>query len=216
MGSEYLPYNTHRKHRYYSEDHPPTASQRRRLQRLRRIRAANQRDAAFGKINWAAYEHRQLWDMINTADLAAMGGTAHRWAQLALDVDSATAEVHKTVQKLLLSWRGGSAVRAAESASNLTAWAAGASSSMRQVGEGLDTYTSAVVEARHQMPEPVYYSAERQFREGYDVNASGPDAALLADQLLDDHLPTKQEATKAKAEAVRVMERYESASKGVH
>ena len=44
----------------------------------------------------------------------------------------------------------------------------------------------------------------------------GPSAAILADQLLDDNQPTERQAAKAKAEAVRVMERYESESKGVH
>jgi hypothetical protein len=214
--SDNLPYNPHRKHRYYSQDHPETAKQRRQNRRIRRIRAANNQDSAFGKINWEAYEHRQLYDMLATADPGTMGSAAHRWAQLALSSDSTTAEVHKTVQKLLLSWRGESAVRAADSASKLTRWAAEASTTMRGVGDGLDNYTSAVVEARKRMPEPVYYSAERHFRQGYDVKASGPDAAILADQLLDDHLPTRREADRAKAEAVRVMEQYESASKGVH
>src|SRR6187399_318840 len=194
MSSEYIPYNTHRKHRYYSQDHPQTAKQRRAVARRHRIQAANRQDKSFGKINWESYEHRELWDMLHTADPAAMGGAAHRWAQLALNADSATADVHKTVQKLLLSWRGESAVQAADSASKLTRWAAEASSTMRGVGDGLDTYTSAVVEARIRMPEPIYYSAERHFREGYDVKASGPDAAILADQLLDDHQPSHREA----------------------
>lgn len=215
--SEKLPYDTHRKHRYYTQDHPLTAAQRQRVRRLDRARSANDRDASFGKINWAAYDHQQLWDMIHSSDPAAMGTAAHRWAQLAVGVDSTTSEVHKTVQKLLLSWRGPSAVRAAESASKLTAWGAGASATMRDVGEGLDSYTNALLEARDTMPEPVYYSDVRHFREGYDVKASsGPSAAILVDQLLDDHLPTKQEETTAKAKAVRVMERYESTSKQVH
>ncbi|GLY66465.1 WXG100 family type VII secretion target [Amycolatopsis taiwanensis] len=215
--SEKLPYNTHRKHRYYTQDHPLTAKQQRRVRRLRRIRASNARDASFGKINWAAYEHQQLWDMVQSSDPAAMGTAAHRWAQLAVGVDSATGDVHKTVQKLLMSWRGPSAVQAAQSASKLTAWGAGASGTMRDVGEGLDSYTSALLEARNNLPKPVYYSDVVHFREGYDVKASsGPSGAILADQLLDDHLPTKREASTAKAEAVRVMERYEAASKHVH
>lgn len=215
--SEKLPYNTHRKHRYYTQDHPLTAKQQRRVRRLRRVRTNNARDASFGKINWEAYEHQQLWDMVHSSDPATMGTSAHRWAQLAVGVDSATGEVHKTVQKLLLSWRGPSAAQAAGSASKLTAWGAGASGTMRDVGEGLDTYTSALLDARNTLPEPVYYSDVQHFREGYDVKASsGPSAAILADQLLDDHLPSKREASTAKAEAVRVMEKYEAASKHVH
>jgi hypothetical protein len=87
---------------------------------------------------------------------------------------------------------------------------------MHQVGVGLDSYTSAVVDARNHMPEPVYATADRYFREGYDVKAdSGPSAAVLAEQLLDDHMPSQRQAQQAKAEAVRVMDRYEKASKGV-
>lgn len=214
---ERLPYEKHRKHKYYSQDHPLTAAQQRRVRRARQIQVVNRQDKAFGKINWAAYEHTQLYDMIMTADPAGMGSAAHSWAQLAYNVDSATSAVHKTVQKLLLSWRGGAAGGAAQSASKLTSWGSGASETMREVGDKLDHYTTAVTTARNKMPEPVFYSAENQFRDGYDVSAaSGPSGAAMIDQLLDDHLPARQNANRAKTEAVRVMETYESASKGVH
>ncbi|MBB4684507.1 PPE domain-containing protein [Amycolatopsis jiangsuensis] len=212
-----LPYEKHRKHRYYREDHPQTAAHKRRVRRARRTQTKNRKDTAFGKINWDAYSHRQLYDMIMTADPAGMGSAAHQWAELALNVDSATSAVHKTVQKLLLSWRGGAAGGAAQSATKLTSWGAGASGTMRQVGDDLDHYTTAVTTARNKMPEPVFYSAENQFRDGYDVKAaSGPSGAVMVDQLLDDHLPAKKKASSAKTEAVRVMEHYETTSKGVH
>lgn len=76
--SGYLPYDTHRKHRYYSQDHPETARQRRPDRRIRRIQAANAQDRTFGKINWEAYGHPQLYDMLTTADPAAMGNAARR------------------------------------------------------------------------------------------------------------------------------------------
>ncbi|PKV95705.1 PPE family protein [Amycolatopsis echigonensis] len=216
-GYERLPYEKHRKHRLWSEDHPPTAAQRRVLRRTKLAQRANMKDASFGKINWNAWAHTTLYDMIMTADPVAMGASAHQWGKLAYDVDSATSAVHKTVQKLLLSWRGGAAGNAAQSASKLTSWGAGASETMRTVGDKLDHYTSAVETAKHKMPEPVFYAAENQFRDGYDVNAaSGPSGAVMVDQLLDDHLPAKRAASHAKAEAVRVMEGYEASSKGVH
>ncbi|WP_033292610.1 WXG100 family type VII secretion target [Amycolatopsis jejuensis] len=216
-GYERLPYEEHRKHRLWSEDHPLTPAQRRRVHRTQLMQRANMRDESFGKINWNAWAHTTLYDMIMTADPAEMGSSAHRWAKLALDVDTSTAAVHKTVQKLLLSWRGGAAGNAAQSASKLTSWGAGASETMRTVGDRLDHYTSAVETARHKMPEPVFYVAENQFRDGYDLNAAaGPSGAVMVDQLLDDHLPAKRNAAQAKAEAVRVMEGYESTSKGVH
>ncbi len=216
-GYERLPYEKHRKHRLWSEDHPPTAAQRRVLRRTKLAQRANMKDTSFGKINWNAWAHTTLYDMIMTADPVAMGASAHQWGKLAYDVDSATSAVHKTVQKLLLSWRGGAAGNAAQSASKLTSWGAGASETMRTVGDKLDHYTSAVETAKHKMPEPVFYTAENQFRDGYDLNAaSGPSGAVMVDQLLDDHLPAKRAASHAKAEAVRVMEGYETSSKGVH
>ncbi|GAB3392196.1 PPE domain-containing protein [Amycolatopsis echigonensis] len=216
-GYERLPYEKHRKHRLWSEDHPPTAAQRRVLRRTKLAQRANLTDASVGKINWNAWAHTTLYDMIMTADPVAMGASAHQWGELAYGVDSATAAVHKTVQKLLLSWRGGAAGNAAQSASKLTSWGAGASETMRSVGDKLDHYTTAVETAKHKMPEPVFYAAENQFRDGYDVNAaSGPSGAVMVDQLLDDHLPAKRAASHAKAEAVRVMEGYEASSKGVH
>ncbi|MBN9740024.1 hypothetical protein DMP23_02730 [Amycolatopsis sp. A1MSW2902] len=216
-GYERLPYEKHRKRRLWSEDHPPTAAQRRVLRRTKLAQRANMKDTSFGKINWNAWAHTTLYDMIMTADPVAMGASAHQWGKLAYDVDSATSAVHKTVQKLLLSWRGGAAGNAAQSASKLTSWGAGASETMRTVGDKLDHYTSAVETAKHKMPEPVFYTAENQFRDGYDLNAaSGPSGAVMVDQLLDDHLPAKRAASHAKAEAVRVMEGYETSSKGVH
>jgi hypothetical protein len=206
-----------RKHRFRSDDHETTARERRKKRRVRKQRRANLRDEAFGKINWDAYRHDQLWDMIKSAEPPKLGEQAYHWAKLAADIDTTTSDVRTLTQRLLLSWKGPSAVKAAGSVSALIGWAATAGKNARQVGDGLDAYTSAIGEAQRKMPEPVHYYAERWFREGYDVKAlDGPNGAYLLDDLLDDHLPKKQEAERAKAEAVHVMEQYEAASKGVH
>ncbi|MGA6164656.1 PPE domain-containing protein [Amycolatopsis magusensis] len=213
-----MEYNEHRKKRYRSEGREPTARQRARDRKVRRRRQRNWRqDDVFAPVNWQVYEHRQLWDMIKSAEPGSLGEVAHDWGRVAKNVDQATEDIRRTVQKLMYSWRGPSAAKAAESVSALTTWAARVSGQAHQVGGGLDAYTSAIVEAQHKMPEPVHYHAERWFRHGYDVKAlDGPQGLYMMDLLLDDHLPTKKEATEAKAEAVRVMKQYESASKGVH
>jgi hypothetical protein len=209
--------DTPRRHRFHSDDHTPTDKETRREKLVTRQRQANNRDEAFGKINWAAYRHDQLWDMIKSAEPSKLGEQAYRWGRLAEGVDTTTADVRTVVQRLLLSWKGPSAVKAAESVSALTKWGADAGINAREVGDGLDAYTSAIGEAQRSMPEPVHYYAERWFREGYDVKAlDGPNGAYMMDDLLDDHLPKKAEADKAKNEAIRVMEQYEAASKTVH
>ncbi|WP_370962350.1 PPE domain-containing protein [Amycolatopsis sp. cg9] len=201
---------------FHSSHHRPTAREKAKARRVRREKAVNGREASFGKIHWDSYAHRELWDMVQSADPPKLGEQAHRWAELAKGVDAETGEVHKLVQDLLLSWRGPSAVRAADSVGRLTQWASTASSNARDVGDGLDAYTSAIGEARRNMPEPVHYWAEKWFREGYAVKRlDGPEGAYMLDDLLDDKQPTKKQADDAKAEAVRVMEQYESASHDV-
>lgn len=198
---------------YHSELRGYTSAQRKTNGKRVRQREANREPENFGKINWRAYQHRQLWDMVKSANTGQMATRTYEWQRLSADVDQATADVRKVVQTLVLSWKGPSAVAGAASASRLTEWAADASQRAYQVGTGLDTYTAAVDEAARAMPEPVHVDAEKWFRDGYDVTAlDGPQGAYMLDQLLDDHKPTKQEQQEAMDRAVRVMEQYESAS----
>ncbi|GAA1351346.1 hypothetical protein GCM10009660_48980 [Catellatospora bangladeshensis] len=208
---------TGRRHRLHSEEHPPTARRRRAARRVANRRKANRRLENFGRINWDLYEHRALWDMVHSADVGRMGQRTHDWQVLAREVDEATRRVHGLVDRLVDSWRGPSSVAAAASVTRLTQWAADASERAYRVGSGLDAYTSAVQEAARRMPEPVHPTAEKWFRDGYDVTTlDGPQGAYMLDQLLDEHMPSKQEQRRAKAEAVRVMREYEDASRSVH
>jgi hypothetical protein len=205
-----------RKGGYWSDFHDRSPGTRRRNRKRVKQRRANREPENFGKINWRAYTHRQLWDMVKSADAAQMATRTYEWQRLAADVDQATADVQKIVQNLVLSWRGPSAVVAAASASELTKWAAQSSQRAFQVGDGLDGYTSAVQEAARAIPEPVHPDAEKWFRAGYDVTTlDGPQGAYMLKQLLDDHLPDKREQQEAMDRAVRVMEQYEAASHGI-
>jgi hypothetical protein len=207
---------TERKGGYWSDFHDYSPATRRRNEKRLKQRRANRQPENFGKINWRAYTHRQLWDMVKSADAAQMATRAYEWQRLAADVDQATADVQKIVQGLALSWRGPSAVAAAESVSELTKWGTQSSQRAFQVGDGLDGYTSVVTEAARAMPEPVHPDAEKWFREGYDVTTlDGPQGAYMLKQLLDDHLPSKREQQEAMDRAVRVMEQYEAAAGGI-
>ncbi|MET8995789.1 PPE domain-containing protein [Amycolatopsis sp. NPDC004169] len=198
---------------FHSTHHAPTARQRAKARRVRREKAVNDREATFGRINWDSYEHRELWDMVQSAVPAKLDQHAAWWKEVAAGVSAATDEVSALVGKLKESWQGPSADQAVASVDRLTGWAATVGENAHRVGSGLDEYTSVVSEARHRMPEPVHYWAERWFRQGYAVKRlDGPEGTYMLDQLLDDKLPTKKEAADAKAAAVRVMEQYESAS----
>ncbi|MFG1647860.1 PPE domain-containing protein [Amycolatopsis sp. NPDC049252] len=201
---------------FHSTHHEPTKREKAKARRVRREKAVNNREDTFGRINWDSYDHRELWDMVQSAEPRKLGEQAYRWAELAQGVGNSTDDVHAVVQKLLLSWRGPSAAQAADSVQRLTGWATTAGENARYIGDGLDTYTAAIGEAQKKMPEPVHYWAERWFKEGYAVKRlDGPEGTYMLDELLDDKLPTKKQADDAKAEAVRVMEQYEGASHDV-
>ncbi|MEV4315335.1 PPE domain-containing protein [Actinocrispum sp. NPDC049592] len=174
-------------------------------------------DDVFATINWRVYEHRELWDMIQSATPGQLGGMADRWKVVSDGVGSATSAVRKIVERLGQSWRGPSAAEATASVSALANWASGASERAQSVGQGLHIYTTAVERAKHTMPEPVHYYAERWFREGYNVTTlDGPNGLYMLKALLDDHLPTKHEAKEAQEKAILVMKEYEATSRGVH
>lgn len=189
-----------------------------RDRRIRKGRKQNWRDDdIFATINWRVYDHRQLWDMIMSAQPAQLGAVAAGWRAVGHGVGVATDDVNKIVRRLRDSWRGPSAAQAATSVSALVDWADGASQTAHSVGQGLEAYSSAVERARNKMPEPVHYYAEQAFKDGYNVKTlDGPNGVYLVDALMDDHMPTKREARDAKEEAILVMKEYEATSRGVH
>ncbi|MFJ6675606.1 PPE domain-containing protein [Actinosynnema sp. NPDC091369] len=205
-----------RKGGFWSDFHDYSPAHRRQHEKRVKLRRENRKPENFGKINWRAYTHRQLWDMVKSADAAQMATRTYEWKRLAEDIDQATADVRKIVQSLTLSWRGPSAVAASESVTRLTRWGSDASDRAFLVGGGLDGYTTAVAEAAQAIPEPVHPDAEKWFAQGYDVTAlDGPQGSYMLDQLLDDHRPSKQEQREAMDRAVRVMEQYEAAAHGI-
>ncbi|SDP31772.1 PPE domain-containing protein [Lentzea jiangxiensis] len=201
---------------YYSEEHKPTARQIRREKRLRAQRRRNLREDAFdsGTIRWEAYTHQQMWDMVHAADVPGMSVRSAQWQELAPQLRDTSRSVQNIVGKLMSSWRGPSAELATQAASALTSWGETVADSSERVARGLETYTTVLQETKRRMPEPVHYWAERRLREGYDVKVpDGPQGANLLDQLIDDHTPSKAEARDAKAQAVAVMQVYESESR---
>lgn len=177
----------------------------------------NREAGRFGKVNWDAYQHDQLYDMIMKADLGAMGARASQWQSLAARIEGTTAEVQRAMERVMGAWEGQAAVSSAESNSRLMRWAGDASQTAGSIAQGMATYTQAVERAQKYMPEPSFATAERNFRDGYTVTGTGgPSTAVLLNQLLSDGMVSHQEARARKAEAVQVMETYEAQSKDVH
>lgn len=210
-------YNSDRFNETWREKHGWTKRARAKADKTKKVRQRNREPERFGKVNWDAYQHDQLYDMIWKADLGAMSAKAGKWIELAGKIEATTSEVQRVMERVMGAWRGQAAVQSAESNTRLMRWAGEASQTASTIAEGMSTYTDAVDRAQRQMPEPGFSTAERNFREGYTVTGTGgPSTAILLRELLSDGMVSHEEARSRKAEAVRVMNTYEVQSKDVH
>ncbi|WP_460392542.1 PPE domain-containing protein, partial [Actinophytocola sediminis] len=210
-------YDRDRRRETWHEAHPRSERAQRRADKRGRERARNRSARRFGKINWDAYQHEQLYDMIMRANPVTMYARAGQWQALAGRIEGTTGRVQQVVERLMTSWQGQAAVDAAAANTRLMHWAGTASHTAGRIAEGLANYTEAVETARRRMPDPAFASAERNFRDGYTVTLTGgPSDAVFLRELLTDGLVSHERARARKAEAVAVMESYEAHSRQVH
>jgi PPE family len=210
-------YDHDRLNQTWREAHGWTERARDAARKLTTKRVDNRKPANFGKVNWDAYQHDQLYDMIMKSDPGAMFTRAGQWESLAAKIESTTGQVQQAMERVLGAWHGQAAVSSAESNSRLMRWAGDASQTAGKIAQGMATYTEAVERARKYMPEPAFSTAEHNFRNGYTVvGTGGPSTAILLKQLTSDGIVPFEEARARKAEAVQVMETYEAQSKDVH
>ena len=210
-------YSRDRRHETWREVHGWSKRAKDRRDDLRKKRKRNREPGRFGKVNWDAYQHDQLFDMIHRANVGDMSSRASQWSTLAGKIEATTGDVQKVMERLMGAWRGEAAVSSAQSNTRLMQWAGTASQTASKIANGMSTYTDAVGEAQSRMPDPAFATAERNFRDGYTVTSTGgPSTAILLKQLLSDGMVSHEEARARKAEAVQVMESYEAQSKDVH
>jgi uncharacterized protein YukE len=210
-------YNKHRLHKTWGEKHNLTHEQRRERAANTTHKHKNRLPGHFGKANWNAYQHYELYNMIMKADPRQMYERAEAWKTLSGDIESTTTQVQKVMEQAMTGWQGQAAVNAGTSTSRLMQWAGEASHTAGTVAANMSDYTDAVASAQRRMPDPAFTTAEQRFRDGYTVmTTGGPADAVFLKQLTTDGMVGHQEAHERKAEAVAVMEEYESHSKNVH
>jgi uncharacterized protein YukE len=210
-------YDPDRMRKTWREKHGLSDEAKERRDKRRDSQKRNRKVALEGKINWDSYQHDQLYDMIMSARPQAMEKQSNNWRELAKAIEKTTDDVQTELKKLMESWHGTAAVSASGATTRLMQWAGEASHTATRIAAGIAQYTDAVSHAQHRMPEPGFADAERNFRNGYTVvGTGGPSTAVLLQQLVSDQLVSHKEAADRKAEAVEVMNNYESSSKQVH
>ncbi len=210
-------YDRDRRNQTWREVHGWSERARKRRDALRKKRKRNREPGRFGKVNWEAYQHDQLYDMIHRANVGEMANRAGQWSSLAAKIEATTGDVQRVMERVMAAWHGQAAVNSAASNSRLMQWAGTASQTASRIAQGMSSYAEAVDRAQSRMPEPGFATAERNFRDGYTVvGTGGPSTAVLLKELLSDGMVSHEEARSRKAEAVQVMEAYEAQSKDVH
>ena len=210
-------YNPDRLRKTHGEVHRPDRDDVKRSDRRKDTKRKNRMPEHFGKANWEAYQHYELYNMIMKADTRQMYERAQHWKTLADEIETTTTEVQKVVEQVMTSWQGQAAVNAGSATTRLMQWAGTASHTAGTVAENMSTYSDTVATAQRRMPPPGFATAERRFRDGYTVmTTGGPADAVFLKQLVSDGMVGHEQARARKAEAVNVMESYEQDSRVVH
>jgi len=210
-------YDRDRRHQTWGEVHPPDKDAREASGKRTRQKQRNRMPGHFGKANWEAYQHYELYNMIMKAEPRQMYDRAQQWKKLADEIETTTADVQSVVEQVMTTWQGQAAVNAGSSTTRLMQWAGTASHTAGTVAASLSSYSDAVADAQRNMPPPAFATAERNFRDGYTVmTTGGPADAVMLKQLTTDAMVSHEQARARKSEAVAVMESYEAQSKSVH
>lgn len=210
-------YNRDRLNKTWGEKHKLSHDQRVTMAKHREQKRRNRRPGQFGKANWNAYQHYELYNMIMKAEPRQMYERAEAWKDLSGNIEKTTTQVQKVMEQVMTGWQGQAAVNAGASTTRLMQWAGEASHTAGKVAANMSDYTDAVAHAQRHMPDPAFTTAEQRFRDGYTVmTTGGPADAVFLKQLTSDGMVSQQQAHARKAEAVAVMEEYESHSRNVH
>lgn len=161
-----------------------------------------------GGTNWNAYSHKQLYDMLwQNADVADVGSVAAEWRRHGTALTGFADSLRGQAATLRSNWQGRAAESAADRLGELSdrIWNVGARAGA--VGKAVDGAGDALALARNTMPPP---PADPLTLMTSAVGA-GPMSPVAAIAVGATRLFTGDAtAGMAKADAVRVMQRYEA------
>jgi hypothetical protein len=161
-----------------------------------------------GGTNWNAYSHQQLYEMLwQDADVGDVGAVAAEWGRHGSELTGHADALRREAAALRSSWQGRAAGQAADRLAELSdkVWNAGARAGT--VAKAAGDAGDALATARNAMPPP---PPDPMTLLTSSVGA-GPLPPLQAVLIGGARLFTADAvAGAAKAEAVRVMQRYES------
>ena len=161
-----------------------------------------------GGTNWNAYSHEQLYDMLwQDADVGDVGTVAAEWGRHGTELTGYADALRREAAELRGTWQGRAADLAADRLAELSdkIWNAGARATT--VGKAAGDAGDALATARNTMPPP----PPDPMTLATSAVGAGPIPPLQAVLVGGARVFTADAvAGVSKAEAVRVMQRYES------
>jgi hypothetical protein len=106
-------------------------------------------------VNWLAYDHRTLYDMINKGvDVASAGTVADGWRSLGSQLHDIKEQLRTAIEASADGWSGDSAQAARDGMRLIVDWADESSEHAQRVSDCIHTQISNVTTARAKMPPP--------------------------------------------------------------
>ncbi|NUU23709.1 MAG: PPE domain-containing protein, partial [Streptomycetaceae bacterium] len=161
--------------------------------------------------NWAAYDHRTLYESVHVDnDPGQVGALAHEWVELGQEMADSVQLMRECLLASEEGWQGESAESARAAIRELADWSESAALTAAEVGQRVGDQAQIMAEARSAMPEPVDFDWQAALTEGFAVGGMAGFAAAVVD------LKAKSDqASSAHQQAVVVMARMEAQSRVV-
>ncbi|MBW4719652.1 hypothetical protein [Saccharothrix obliqua] len=108
------------------------------------------------KVDWMAFSHQALYDMVHTGvDLNAAGSAQAEWASVGKALGEVRDLLAKAISQSQQAWSGASADRAREALETVEKWALNTSDHAENVAKCIGDEIQHVQTAREMMPAPV-------------------------------------------------------------
>ncbi|GLZ31501.1 hypothetical protein Lesp02_36890 [Lentzea sp. NBRC 105346] len=163
---------------------------------------------------WRGYSHEELHTMINGGPGVA---TSHpledQWKRMSESLARIDSDLHAALGKIGAGWEGSTADATQNALSPLAQWAGDAQQGSDVMKLSAQLQADYIADARKKMPAPVPVTTEAP--DGWDIAKgvmTGPFGAADVIKQQRDHEAQEAAQDNAQAQAVKVMEDYDSSS----
>lgn len=177
------------------------------------------------RFDWMAVSHRRLFQMVRQGmDVEGAHAIADRWQRVSAGLSALGEDLAALETELADAWEGPAARGAAENVTALSSWTRHTADKAREVSECVTRQAELAAHARETMPppaQPLPTDGLSPMPTAAGAPPPGPGQAFLggfgtAEHVLVDHQIHADATREQHAQAARVMNQFQAASREVH